>query len=86
MLFLSSLGSRNTGFPGHVKFVDFLADRLKACPNVQIFRDTYTLPRWEAVNYSLSVAGADGKRRTLHATCLSILGQDGRERCYGADR
>src|ERR1700755_2285064 len=53
LLFLISLGSRNTGFPGHVKFVDFLADRLKACPKMQVFRDTYTLPRWEAQNYAL---------------------------------
>src|SRR5271166_1481671 len=68
MLFLTSLGSRNTGFPGHVKFVDFLADRLKACPGVQVFRDIYTLPRWEATGYALSVTGKDGKRQNLHAT------------------
>src|SRR5579872_3090467 len=68
MLFLTSLGSRNTGFPGHVKFVDFLADRLKACPGVQVFRDTYSLPRWEATSYALSVTGTDGKRQNLHAT------------------
>jgi hypothetical protein len=68
MLFLTSLGSRNTGFPGHVKFVDFLADRLKACPGMQVFRDTYALPRWEATGYALSATSADGKRRNLHAT------------------
>ena len=68
MLFLTSLGSRNTGFPGHVKFVDFLADRLKACPDMQVFRDTYTLPRGEATGFALSVTGADGKRQNLHAT------------------
>jgi hypothetical protein len=68
MLFLTSLGSRNTGFPGHVKFVDFLADRLKACPGMQVFRDTYILPRWEAAGYALSVTGADGKHQDLHAT------------------
>lgn len=68
MLFLTSLGSRNTGFPGHVRFVDFLAGRLKACPGMQVFRDIYTLPRWEATGYALSVTGADGKRQNLHAT------------------
>src|SRR5579871_1721388 len=68
MLFLTSLGSRNTGFPGHVKFVDFLADRLQACPGVQVFRDTYTLPRWEAARYALSVTNKDGRRQNLHAT------------------
>jgi hypothetical protein len=68
MLFLTSLGSRNTGFPGHVRFVDFLADRLKACPGIQVFRDTYSLPRWEATGYALSVTGADGELQDLHAT------------------
>jgi hypothetical protein len=68
MLFLTSLGSRNTGFPGHVKFVNFLADRLRACPSMQVFRDTYTFPRWEATNYALSAKGGDGETVNLHAT------------------
>jgi hypothetical protein len=67
MLFLVSLGSRNTGFPGHVKFVDFLADRLKACPGVQLFRDTYTLPRWDATRCALS-ARSGTESVVLHVT------------------
>ena len=68
MLFLTSCGSRNTGFPGHVKFVDFLARRLGECPGVDVHRDTYTLPRWEATSMAISAQIAGRPARSFHAT------------------
>jgi hypothetical protein len=68
MLFLTACGSRNTGFPGHVKFVDFLAKRLVECPGVEVHRDTYTLPRWESTTLAISAQGAGGRARSFHAT------------------
>src|SRR3954471_15086727 len=50
LLFMVACGSRNTGLPGHLKFVDFLTKRLKECPGVDVHRDAYSLSRWEATN------------------------------------
>src|SRR5713226_4518872 len=68
LLFMISCGSRNTGFPGHVKFVDFLTRRLKECPGVDVHLDSYTLSRWEATNYALSAQGSNRPMRSRHAT------------------
>jgi hypothetical protein len=68
LLFMIACGSRNTGFPGHLKFVDFLADRLKECPGVDVHRDSYSLARWVASNYTLSAQGPNAPMRSLHAT------------------
>jgi hypothetical protein len=68
MLFLTSCGSRNTGFPGHVRFVEFLAKRLADCPGVDVHRDTYTLPRWDATNMTISAQSAGRPARSFHAT------------------
>ncbi len=68
MLFLASCGSRNTGFPGHVKFVDLMAKRLGECPGVDVRRDTYTLPRWESTNIAISAQSAGRTARSFHAT------------------
>ncbi|WP_148274779.1 hypothetical protein [Novosphingobium sp. PP1Y] len=68
MLYLISLGSRNTGFPGHVKFVNRMADWLATAPGVSVLRDTYTLPRWEEVSRSLQVRRPGGKAVALHST------------------
>jgi hypothetical protein len=68
MLFLVACGSRNTGFPGHVKFVDFLARRLGECPGIEVHRDTYTLPRWEATSLAISAQGPGRPSRSFHPT------------------
>jgi hypothetical protein len=68
MLFLTSCGSRNTGFPGHVRFVEFLAKRLGECPGVEVHRDTYTLPRWESTNLAISAQSSGRPARSFHAT------------------
>src|SRR4051794_14037134 len=68
MLFLVACGSRNTGFPGHVKFVDLMAKRLEECPGVAVHRDAYTLPRWESTNIAISAQGHGGAARNFHPT------------------
>lgn len=67
MLFLVSCGSRNTGFPGHEKWVDFLAKKLGECPGVKVAREGYTFDKWDATRYALSLQ-VGGQRRNLHAT------------------
>ena len=68
MLMMVGLGSRNTGFPGHVAFVNRMAGQLAAVPSMQVHRDTYKLPRWEATRYALTARGTGGQTRHLHAT------------------
>ncbi len=68
LLFMVALGSRNTGFPGHVKFVDRLAGQLQAIPGMSVHRDGYKLPRWDATHYALTARPVGGQDRRLHAT------------------
>ena len=68
MLFLTECGSRNTGFPGHHKFIDHLEAGLKQCPGVVVSRDNYSLDRWEADRYALSARTPGGSVQALHAT------------------
>lgn len=68
MLFLTACGSRNTGFPGHVRFVDLLATRLADCRGVEVHRDSYTLPRWESTHLAISAQAAGRPARSFHAT------------------
>jgi len=68
MLFLTACGSRNTGFPGHVKFVDFLAKRLAECRGVEVLRDSYSLPRWESTRLAISAQARGGAVRSFHPT------------------
>ena len=82
MLFLVSCGTRNTGLPGHVKFVDFLARKLGECPGVQVSREGYSL-RSVGVHtrYALSVQQGN-QHRNLHAT--SAYPYSGEDRTWKA--
>lgn len=68
MLYMVALGSRNTGAPGHVKFVDYLARGLEDAPGVKVYRDTYTLPRWDATRCALAAGLAGAPRTAFHVT------------------
>ena len=69
MLFLVNCGSRNTAFPGHVKFVNYMAQKLGECPGVKVSREGYSFDQWVSTNYTLSLQTGN-QRRDLHATSV----------------
>jgi hypothetical protein len=50
---LVDFGTRYTGSPGHVRFVDWLAQQFAAVPGFQLHTDRLTFNRWLAHDYSL---------------------------------
>lgn len=62
---LVGFGTRYTGSPGHVRFVDWLAAEFAAIPGFRLHTDRLTFNRWLAHDYSLhltqpSTAGPSG--------------------------
>lgn len=60
-VWMAKLGPKYTGNAAHVQFVDFLATQLKSA-GLEIAREHYTFPRWEARRWQLSIVPATGKR------------------------
>jgi hypothetical protein len=54
------LGPRHTGSDAHRRFVDSLASGMQTA-GLQITRDTYTLPRWDARTWGLKAMEKDGR-------------------------
>jgi hypothetical protein len=67
LVWMAGLGPKYTGNPAHVKFVDYLATNLQAC-DLEVQRDHYTLPRWEARRCALDVHTASGASLKLPVT------------------
>ncbi|HEX4155989.1 MAG TPA: hypothetical protein VHY48_10275 [Acidobacteriaceae bacterium] len=60
-------GPRYTGSTAHKKYVDFLSSHLEAA-GLQVHHDTYTLPRWQPVKWSLKAQPAGGNTVDLPVT------------------
>jgi hypothetical protein len=54
---MAKLGPKYTGNPAHVKFVDWLATNLQST-GLQVERDRYSFPRWEATRWDISAAAS----------------------------
>jgi len=54
---MAKLGPKYTGNRAHVEFVEFLATTMKKL-GLDVARERYTFPRWDARRWSLSIAGA----------------------------
>jgi hypothetical protein len=67
LVWMAKLGPKYTGNPAHVQFVDYLAKNLQSC-DLEVQRDHYTLPRWEARRCALDVHTASGASLKLPVT------------------
>jgi hypothetical protein len=56
-VWMAKLGPKYTGNAAHNQFVDFLATEMRAL-GLEVTRDRYTLPRWDAKRWELQVGGA----------------------------
>jgi hypothetical protein len=56
-VWMAKLGPKYTGNAAHTQFVDFLATEFHAL-GLDVTRDRYTLPRWDAKRWELQAAGA----------------------------
>ena len=59
-VWMAKLGPKYTGNPAHTEFVEFLATHLKEF-GLDVAREHYTLPRWEARRCEITVTPAAGK-------------------------
>ncbi len=58
-VWMAKLGPKYTGNKAHTEFVEFLATHLKEC-GVEVTRERYTLPRWDAKRWEITVAPPSG--------------------------
>jgi hypothetical protein len=67
---LVRFGTRYTGSPGHVRFVDWLAGQFSAIPGFRLQTDRKTFHRWLARNWSLTVQqpGLPGRSARMPVT------------------
>jgi hypothetical protein len=56
-VWMAKLGPKYTGNAAHTQFVDFLATEFRAL-GLDVTRDRYTLPRWDAKRWELQAGGA----------------------------
>jgi hypothetical protein len=66
-VWMAKLGPKYTGNPAHTTFVEFLATNLKAL-GLDVARERYTLPRWEARRSSITVTPRSGGSFTAPVT------------------
>ena len=59
-VWMAKLGPKYTGNKAHTEFVEFLASHLQEY-GLEVAREHYTLPRWEARHYAITVTPASGK-------------------------
>lgn len=64
---LVNFGPRYTGCPAHKKYVDFLGEHLERS-GLQVHRDSYTLPRWQPVAWSLQATPGGGQAVDIPVT------------------
>jgi hypothetical protein len=58
-VWMAKLGPKYTGNPAHTEFVEFLATHLKEY-GLDVVREHYTLPRWEAKRWEITISPASG--------------------------
>src|SRR2546430_10899842 len=62
-VWMAKLGPKYTGNKAHTEFVEFLAKEMKTT-GLDVARERYTLPRWDAKRWAISVAPASGAPAT----------------------
>ena len=67
LVWMAKLGPKYTGNPAHVEFVEYLAKNLESC-GLDVQRDHFTLPRWEAHRCAVNVHTASGTSIELPVT------------------
>jgi hypothetical protein len=66
-VWMAKLGPKFTGNPAHRTFVEFLASHLQSI-GLEVVRDSYTLPRWDARRWEISVSPSRGHHFTIPVT------------------
>src|SRR5471032_2330767 len=66
-LWMAKLGPKYTGNKAHTTFVEFLATEF-AKTGCDVAREHYTLPRWDARRWSITITPASGARFTAPVT------------------
>jgi hypothetical protein len=66
-VWMAKLGPKYTGNKAHTTFVEFLATQLQFA-GLDVARERYTLPRWDAKRWNISVAPAAGAAFTAPVT------------------
>jgi len=79
-VWMAKLGPKYTGNPAHRTFVDFLDSHLKSA-GLDVARDRFTLPRWEAHRWNISVTPASGA--AFHAPVTSYYPYSGQTPAQG---
>jgi hypothetical protein len=64
---MAKLGPKYTGNKAHTEFVEFLAKEMKTT-GLDVARERYTLPRWDAKRWAISVAPASGAPAMIPVT------------------
>src|SRR3954471_24836400 len=59
-VWMAKLGPKYTGNKAHTAFVEFLADEFHKA-GCDVVRDRYTLPRWEARRWDITVTPSAGQ-------------------------
>jgi hypothetical protein len=62
---LQKMGTRYTGSPGHVKFINWLKAKFKAVPGFHLYSDPIRFDRWLADKYSLSIDQGAGRSKPV---------------------
>src|SRR5271165_3872610 len=80
---MAQLGPKFTGNKAHTQFVEFLATGLQSL-GLDVARDHYTFPRWEAKRWGISVHPASGEKLNIPVTSYwPYSGQTPREGVTG---
>jgi len=67
LVWMAKLGPKYTGNKAHTTFVEFLATEVKSL-GLDVVRERYTLPRWDARRWEISVTSASGQKSSLPVT------------------
>src|SRR5471032_3424765 len=66
-VWMAKLGPKYTGNKAHTTFVEFLATEFQKA-GCDVAREHYTLPRWDARRWSITITPASGARFTAPVT------------------
>ena len=81
LVWMAKLGPKYTGNQAHTTFVEFLATEMKGL-GLEVNREHYTFPRWDAKRTALSAAPKGGSKTTIPVTShLVILREHAAGRC-----
>jgi hypothetical protein len=67
LVWMAKLGPKYTGNQAHTTFVEFLATEMKGL-GLEVNREHYTFPRWDAKRTALSAAPKGGSKTTIPVT------------------